>query len=166
MPLTSGLPISRLVSVQVSLTTPAITAESVNTCLLLGTSNVIDTTERMREYTNMVDVGADFGTASEEYLGAQVWFAQNPSPTNLFIGRWVNTAAAARLNGGILPAAVTVPSAWIGVTNGGFNVTFDNGTVQHVTGINLTGVTTLNGVATQINGQMTGGTCRWNANYE
>ena len=54
--LATGLPVSRLVSVQVSMTAPAVIAPAINSCLVLGTSTAIDQTERMRRYASLTEV--------------------------------------------------------------------------------------------------------------
>lgn len=151
MPLISGLPVSRLVSVQVTLTTPALIAENINTCLLLGTSTVIDPVKRMREFANILEVAAQFGHDSEEYRGAAIWFAQNPSPRTLHIGRWVKEASPAMLKGGALPPAQQRMSVWTPVTSGSFAIAIDGVGPTDIIGINLALQTNLNGVASQIN---------------
>lgn len=49
---TSQLSISRLISGTVNLSPAAAQAQSLNSLLVLGSSNVIDVSSRMREYTS------------------------------------------------------------------------------------------------------------------
>jgi hypothetical protein len=165
--LSSGLPVSRLVSVQVSLTTPAVIAPAINTCLLLGTSNVIDSTERIRQYASIAEVSNDFGSTTEEFLGAQMWFSQNPRPDNIFIGRWFKTAGSGRLTGATLTAAQQLMSLWTAVTNGGFAVQIDGAAITQVGTLNFSGMGNLNAVAAAITTALAGkGTMVWNLNYD
>jgi hypothetical protein len=64
------LSISRLIKVSVSLAASAAQSQNINSLLILGTSTVIDTVERIRSYTTIEEVAADFGTSVEEYLQA------------------------------------------------------------------------------------------------
>jgi hypothetical protein len=76
-----GLPVSRVVNVTVSYPTLPTQAPTINSCVILGaTQGVIDATTRRRRYPNTAGVAADYGTVSEEYLAAVVWFSQNPQP--------------------------------------------------------------------------------------
>lgn len=94
----SGLPISDVVKVSVSLTPLAAAVRNLSTLLILGSSpNIIDTTERLRSYSSLDDVVVDFGTDSPEYQDAALWFAQNPSPTTLYIGFFAQTESAGRM---------------------------------------------------------------------
>jgi hypothetical protein len=162
MPLTSGLPVSRLVSIDVSLTTPAIIAESVNTCMLLGTSKVIDAAERMRAYADITEVAAEFGVASEEYAAADLWFAQAPSPHILYIGRWVNDESPAQLMGAPIAPVNQMMSNWDAITDGEFALDI-NGTETTATGLNFTSMTNLNAVAAAITAALSGlATMVWN----
>jgi len=102
MALSTGLPVSRLVSVQVALENQAAPVPAINTCLLVGTSDVIDVDERMRQYANLNEVAVDFGIYAEEYTAADAWFSQNPRPDNLLIGRWAREDTKGILYCGVL----------------------------------------------------------------
>jgi hypothetical protein len=177
LPLTTGLPVSRLVKIDVILTSPAVTGEVINTCLVLGTTPaVIDATERKRSYGSLAEVKADFGTVCEEYYAADLWFAQNPSPTNLQIGRWIKTASPGAVVGAPLAPLDQLMSAWTTITNGGFSVTIDGfATPTAVSSLNFSSLTNLNAVANTIQTALraaytgTGAatiTCVWNVNND
>jgi hypothetical protein len=168
--LSTGLSVSRLVSVQVSLTTPAITAPAINSCLILGSSNVIGSAERMRDYSSIAEVAGDFLTTSPEYLSADMWFAQSPSPQNVFIGRWFKTAGSGVLSCGALTEAEQALSLWTTITDGGFDVHI-GGTLIQVVGLDFAGVANMNAVAAIIAAAPTlsvvgGATVVWNASDE
>ena len=160
------LPISRLVSVGISLSPLAAQSQNLNNLLILGTSTVIDTKSRMRSYSSLAAVAADFGSTAEEYLAAAIWFSQSPQPSgNLLIGRWCKTAASGQLVGAPLSAAQQAISNWNAIANGSLKVTIDGGSSQTITGINLASpaVTNLNGVASAISALLTGAVCTWNS---
>ena len=162
--MTNSLSISRVVNVSVQLTPAGAQAQSLSNLLVLGTSTVIDTVERVRSYTGLAGVAVDFGTTCEEYYAAVRWFGQTPQPTNLMIGRWLKSAAAGGLMGGSLPTAERVMSTWTSVVNGGFDVLVD-GTLQQITGLNFSAAANLNAVAAIIDTAVTGATVVWNDAY-
>lgn len=163
--MSSSLPVSRLVRVAVELTPAGAQAQNLSTLLILGSSAVIDTVERFRNYESIDAVAADFGTSAAEYLAALLWFQQAPQPTTLKIGRWLATAASGVLRGASLSVAQQALANFTAVTSGGFTYTKNGGSSTNVTGINLSGATNLNGVASLITAALTGATCVWNATF-
>jgi hypothetical protein len=159
------LPISRLVKVAITLTQAAAQAQNTSTLLILGTSNVIDLVSRFRTYESIDDLATDFGTSAEEYKAAVLWFEQAPQPRTVMVGRWAKTAAAGQLLGGTLSAAQQALANFTAVSSGGMKVTID-GTLKSLSGISLTGVTNLNGVASAVTTALAGaGTCVWNSTF-
>lgn len=158
--MTQGLNVGRLVRVSVNLAPLAAARRGFGTLLVVGDSNVIDGSERIRTYVDIDSVAADFGTSAPEYYAAQLYFGQSPRPQTLMIGRWLRTATAAKLKGGILNATEQALSNFTSVTAGSFKITVD-GTVKTVSGVNLSAVTNLNGVASAINSVLTGATVAW-----
>jgi hypothetical protein len=123
----STLPISRLIKVSISLAPQAAQAQNLNSLLVLGSSVVIDPVTRMRSYSSLQAVGADFGTTAPEYLAAVLWFEQNSSPSgspaSILIGRWVNAAAPAQLFGAPLTTAQQAASNFSGIAAGSLAIT-------------------------------------------
>jgi hypothetical protein len=157
-----GLPVSRLINVSVNLTPLGAQYANFNSLLLLGSSDVIDTFERIRTYNDLASVAGDFGTSAPEYLAAALFFGQSPQPTVLNIGRWAQAATSGLLRGGVLTAAQQLLSAWTGITNGGVNFTI-NGTARNLSSLNFSAATNMNGVASVINTALgVNGTCVWN----
>ncbi|MDE1905296.1 MAG: DUF3383 domain-containing protein [Rhodospirillales bacterium] len=161
-----GLSVSDVVNVSVSIAPTAAPLRNFGALLLLGsTPNVIDTTQRLRNYSTLAGVGADFGTAAPEYLAASLFFGQSPQPAILYVGFWAQAATAAVLHGATLSAAQQAVSNFSGISNGGLAITV-NGTVKTLAGINLTGVTTLPGVASAVTTALAGSaTVNWNPTY-
>lgn len=161
----NSLPVSRLVRVSVDLTPAGAQAQNLSTMLILGSSSVIDTVERFRNYESIDAVAADFGTSAPEYLAANLWFQQAPQPTTLKIGRWVATAASGVLRGAPLSAAQRLLTNFTSVVSGGFTYTRNGGSATNVTALNLSSATNLNGVASLITAALTGAVCTWNAQF-
>lgn len=83
------LPVSNVVNVSISLAALAAGPRSFGSLLILGTtSGVIDTIERMREYSSITEVGEDYGVDDPEYQAALAYFGQAPKPRTLYIGYW------------------------------------------------------------------------------
>lgn len=162
--MTNNLPISRLINVDVNLSPAAAQAQDLSTLLILGTNTVIDVVERIRTYSSIEQVAADFGTSAPEYLAALLWFAQTPQPNFLKVGRWARTDSQGQLICAPLSTTMSSAAAWASINNGGFTVSVD-GTPQSLTGLDFSAVTTLNGVAGVINGALAGATCVYNSVY-
>ena len=156
-----GLNVGRLVRVSVNLAPLAAARRGFGTLLIAGDSNVIDGSERFRNYVDLESVAGDFGTSAPEYLAASLYFGQSPRPSQLMIGRWLRTATAALLKGGILTTAEQAMSNWTAITAGSFKITVDGGSEQTITGLDFSGETNLNGVASEINTVLTGATVSW-----
>lgn len=159
----SPLPTSRLVNVQVILTPAAAQAQNLSDQLILGSSTVIDVVERMRVYSSLTAVAADFASNTPEYLAAVLWFEQAPQPSELLIGRWAQSATNGLLRGATLSSAQQALNQWTTITNGGFHITIDGGASTNITGLNFSTATTLNQVAATIGAALTGATCTWDS---
>ncbi|EBE2766858.1 DUF3383 family protein [Salmonella enterica] len=90
-----GLPLNRVTNVTVTLSARAAQGRNFGLMLILGNSTVIPITERLRLYSDPADIGDDFGVDSEEYKAAVVWFSQSPRPTQLYVGRWIDSLTSA-----------------------------------------------------------------------
>ncbi|MBB3004362.1 hypothetical protein FHX57_006744 [Paraburkholderia tropica] len=165
---TSQLSISRLISGTVNLSPAAAQAQSLNSLLVLGSSNVIDVSSRMREYTSSSAVAGDFGTTAPEYLAAAAWFGQSPQPSSILIGRWAQTATGAQLFGATLSATQQAISAWTAVTAPAFSITI-NGTPYTISPASFGSSTNLNGIAaliqTALAAAVPNSTCVWNSSF-
>lgn len=160
--MTQGLSVGRLIRTSVSISPLAAQRRGFGTLLIAGDSDVISPAERLRTYTTLESVAGDFGTSAPEYFAAQLYFGQSPRPAQCQIGRWVTSATGAELLCGILTAAEQQLANWTGITTGSFSVAIGGAASVDVTGIDLSGETNLNGVASAIEAQLTGITCVWN----
>lgn len=160
------LPVSRLISVSVNLTPKAASTQNLSTLLILGSSNVIDVTERYRTYGSISEVAADFGTALPEYLAAALWFEQSPQPGDLIIGRWAAAATSAVLKGATLSAAQQLLANFTAISNGQFSYIINGGSPTVPAAINLSSAVNLSGVAALISANTPGLVFTWNSNYQ
>ncbi len=88
------LPVSSVVNVSISLAALAAGPRSFGSLLILGTTTgVIDTIERMREYSGIDAVAEDYGVDDPEYKAALAYFGQSPKPRTLYIGYWDKTGS-------------------------------------------------------------------------
>lgn len=154
------LPVSRLIRVSINLGPTAPAPRSFGILMIAGDSNVINGLERFRSYDSFDGVALDFSTTSPEYLAAQLYFGQSPKPKTCMIGRWVRTATAAELDGGILNASQQLMTNFNPVTSGGFQVTVD-GVVKSLTGLDFSAAANLNAVAAIIDAALSGASCIW-----
>jgi hypothetical protein len=166
--MTNALPISNLINISVNLASVPLSVQNFQTALILGPSTVIDTVQRYRTYTTMTGVANDFGSTTPEYLAAQAWFSQSPTPNTLYIGRWCQAASAAQLVCGPLSTTNSALATWTAITSGGFKITI-NGTLETITGLDFHLQTSLAGVAsviqTALNAALTNTTCVYQAPY-
>lgn len=156
----NGLSVQRVVRVQVSLAVRAATGRNFGALLILGTSNVITAPEVMRLYQDIESVATDFGTSAEEYKAANLYFQQSPQPRDLYIGKLNRTstpATAGKLTGAVLTSAEQAIANFTAVADGAIKLSVD-GTVKTVTGIDLSAVTDLAGVASAVTAKITGTT--------
>ena len=155
------LPVSRVVNVKVEMSPVAAALRNFGAMLVIGSTDVIDVGERIREYNDIGTVADDFGTDAPEYAAAQAFFAQSPKPTMLYIGRWAKTAVAGLAKGRILSTAEQDIAKFKAVSSGAFDITIDGSKVS-VSAVNLSTQSNLNGVATAITaGLNSKGTCVW-----
>jgi hypothetical protein len=159
------LPVNRIVNVGIVLSPKGAQAQSTSDLLVMGTSSVIDPTERYRLYATLTAVANDFGTSAMEYLAAQTWFGQSPQPTRLYIGRWVNAAASGGLKCGLLTSTQQLLASWQAITTGGFKLAKDGGALTNYTGLNFSAAANLNAVAAIIQAALAGVTVVWNSVY-
>lgn len=160
------LPVSRLINVAVNLSPSAATTQNLSVLMILGSSNVIDTVERYRSYSDIGSVAADFGTTAPEYLAAVLWFEQVPQPSNLSIGRWAAVAAHAFLRGASLDSTEQLLTNFTGISDGKITYTLNGGSPYTTSAINLTGALNLPAVAAAITAQTPGMTVTWDSYYQ
>jgi hypothetical protein len=162
--MSQGLSVGDIVNVSVVMSPLAAAIRNFGALLILGsTPGVIDTTERLRQYSSLDQVAQDFGTTVPEYLSAALYFSQSPQPSILYIGAYAQTATAGRLLGGKLSTAQQALTNFTAVTAGSLTLSID-GTPTNLTAVDLHTETNLNGVASAITAALAdAATCVWDA---
>jgi len=90
------LPLSDIVNVSVVISPVAAARAGFNLGLIIGQSNIISTTDRVKVYADLASMAGDgFALNSPEYVAASLYFSQSPRPPKVAIGRWDNTSETA-----------------------------------------------------------------------
>lgn len=157
-----GLSVSRLINVTINLGPRAATRRNFGVLCIAGPSDVITAQERIRFYTGTDGIAEEFGLDAPEYKAAEVFFSQSPRPSIVAVARWLKSASSAVLRGGILTAAEQLMGAWTSITDGAFTLTV-GGAAHTVSGLDFSGQTNLNGVASVIRDALApaGATIAW-----
>lgn len=114
---------------------------------IIGKSTRMPLGNRLRFYSDLPAVSADFSSTDEEYLAAQVAFNRTPRPSQIAISRRLDVAAPGELLGGVgYTKDITQFQA---VANGGFDIKLD-GVNKQVTALNLNGAANMNAVAAAV----------------
>jgi hypothetical protein len=158
----TGLNVGRLVNVTVDLSPVATARRGFGVLLLMGDSDVIPLTERLRTYTTIDALAGDFGVASPEYAAALLYFSQSPKPKTLMVGRVSLEKTPAILQGGFLNDAAQKIAEWNVIQDGTLTVRI-NGADVKIENLDFSSETNLNGVASKITDAATaqGFTCEF-----
>lgn len=160
--MSQGLPVSNIVNVAVSMAVRAAQSRNFGSLLIVGSSTVIDVHERLRSYSDITGVTADFGASSPEYQAAALYYSQSPRPTELYIGRWVKESSAGLLRGAILTKEQQAIEHFTAVTDGSMKIVLD-GKEKTLSGLNFSQESNLNGVAARVQEGLSGSTVIWDS---
>lgn len=141
------IPVSTIVNVSISIgaTFPARKGFGILN-LVTAETGVIGIAERIRSYSNLDGVTADWGASTEVVKAATAYFSQQPKPTQLKVSTRYPTDQAAQLRGG----AVTDATALLLVADGSFTINID-GASEDITGLDFTDTeATLDDIAASI----------------
>lgn len=158
-----SIPVSKVVNVKIFASPTFPKRRGFGLLNIFGTSPRLTTGERIRFYSDMDGVAADFSASDEEYKAATVFFSQSPGPRELAISRRFPTAVGGQLYGSttILQTIATFNA----VVNGGFDILID-GVLRQVTALTFAASANLNAVAAavqvKLNALLAGTTCVWN----
>ncbi len=82
------LNLDHIVDVTVEVAATASPRASFNQLLIIGSTNVINTSDRLKSYESLAEMLEDgFTVEDSEYLAAVKYFAQSPAPNVVWIGR-------------------------------------------------------------------------------
>lgn len=145
-------PVNKIVKVNI-LTSPTFPArKGFGLLLIVGNSARLPVGDRIRFYSDMDSVGADFSSTDEEYKAAQVFFSQSPAPNQVAVGRRFSSAVPGELIGGL--GITTDIAAWQAVTTGAFKIKLD-GVEKSLTAMDFSGAANLNAVAAVVQTKLT-----------
>jgi hypothetical protein len=107
------LDLNTIIDVVVLVSPSSAPRATFNQLLILGSSNIIDTDERLRQYTSVAGMLEDgFGLSSMEVLAASMYFAQSPAPQIVWIGRRDETVSPPETVLEALQACRAADSGW------------------------------------------------------
>lgn len=163
-----AIPVSSVVDVSIAIgaTFPA-RAGFGTLNIVTDETGVIDSIERVRSYSNIDGVIADWSGSSKVLAAATAYFSQQPKPTSLKVSVRFESDQAAILRGGSLDEA-TIVSTLLPISDGDFEITID-GQQEDIVGLNFTSVTSGDDIAAVIqaglqaiaSGGFTLATCEW-----
>jgi hypothetical protein len=158
----TALSVNRIVNVSVFLSPTSVPRRNFGVLCVAGDSNVITGQERIRYYTSVDTVADDFGMDSPEYQAAELYFSQKPKPKIMAVGRWIQSATPGMLRG---ESAVTDPDTWKAIADGAMDIEVD-GVAASLSGLDFSGITNMNGVASIIGAALSGAgqsgaSCAW-----
>jgi hypothetical protein len=113
--------------------------------IVTNETDVIGIAERIRSYSDIDGVTADWSATTEVVAAATTYFSQQPKPTSLKVSVRYDAAQAAQLRGG----SVIDPAAIILISDGSFNIAID-GAAEDITALDFTSDTTLDAIAATI----------------
>ena len=146
----SNIPVSSVVSVSIAIgaTFPA-RAGFGTLNIVTEETGVIGLSERIRSYSNLDGVTADWGSNTEVVAAATSYFSQQPKPTTLKVSTRYSTAQGAELRGGSVVDNATNLAAFVAITDGSFAISIDGG-AEDITAMDFSSETTMVGVAAVI----------------
>ena len=162
----SEIPISSVVSVNISTTPTAPSRESFGTTLCVTQEAGISTLQGIKFYGSISEISADWAASTEVNKAATTYFGRTPRPATLAVGTRYLTAQAGTLRSSA--NAEDAFAVWAAVSDGEFTISIDSD-AQEITGVDFTGDTSMADVAATIEADLqaigTGGytaaTCTW-----
>tara|TARA_R110000822_G_scaffold84867_3_gene199031 strand:- start:12459 stop:13940 length:1482 start_codon:yes stop_codon:yes gene_type:complete len=117
--------------------------------IVTAETGVIGIAERIRAYSDISGVTADWGSSTEVVAAATDYFSQQPKPTSLVVSTRYESAQAAQLRGGAVLDNAENLALFTAITDGDFSVSID-GSAQDITSLNFSADTDLTEVADAI----------------
>ncbi|BDH44889.1 hypothetical protein TUM12370_09330 [Salmonella enterica subsp. enterica serovar Choleraesuis] len=160
--MTQGLPVSGIVNVTVNMAPRATPARSFGTLLILGSSEGIDSHQRLETFSGMTELAKVFSVNAPEYQAASLYFQQSPQPRELMVGRWLKQGSAATLRGGALDDAAQMLANFTAIKDGALVITVD-GSEKTISAIDFSAETNLSGVAGRVQDALDGTSVYWDS---
>lgn len=144
-----SLPTSKIVNISVSTTPTFLNPAGFGTFCIITPSTTFPSGNRKQTFSGgaaaaLLSIGLACGTNSEEYKAAEEFLSGDPNPGSVQIARRFAAATPGELLGSI--SATKVIATWAAISTGSLKLNID-ATVETITAIDFTGVTTMAGVA-------------------
>lgn len=140
----ADLPYSSIVNVSLVTSPQAVSRSGFGVLnIITKEEGGIPRSSRYKTYNSTDEVAADWATSTEAYKAAATYFSQSPRPTTVMISTRYEASQSAILRGGSVVGTVDEFKA---VTAGAFDIVID-GVTKNVTGVDLSGISTLEQVA-------------------
>ena len=146
-----AIPISEFFRVTTTIEAGGVTTLDFGRGLLLTTDGRLLSAAgsgKSRYYSDIEAVTADFPATTDAYEAAARWFAQDPYPQGLYIGRWADVNVSTTLRGGEAPVLDRLQES---------NSQFAIDGASPRAAVNLSSATTLAAVASEIQDAITTG---------
>lgn len=142
-----SIPVSSVVSVNIAVGAQFPQRAGFGTLnIVTNETGVIGPAERIRSYSNIEGVEADWPSNSEVVAAASAYFSQNPRPTGLKVSVRFEEDQPAQLRGGSVPNTQENVVSLATVSDGEFAITMD-GTSEDITGVDLVGAESMDQIA-------------------
>src|SRR5450830_9252 len=167
--MSASVPISEYINVGIALApTPEGLAGFGQLVMMSKSANTgttpINKDERIRKYSSMTSVAADYTDGTEINKAATAYYAQVPRPIYFMVGLIDGTNTAAHATGSTAPNLVAVQA----VTAGGFTITID-GALVVITAVDLSGAVSFAAAALIVQGKLAvqkpGTTCTYDGTH-
>lgn len=117
--------------------------------IVTAETGVIGIAERIRSYTDLDGVAADWGSTTEALAAATAYFSQQPKPTSLKISTRYEADQAAQLRGGGVLDDATNLALFTAISDGSFTISID-GVEEDIDSLDFSADTDLTEVADAI----------------
>lgn len=148
--MTATIPVSNYIPVTSNVNN-ALSSKKVFAGISLTANTLIPTTDIVKKFTSLAEVGDFFGNPSLEYTAARQYFASKKGvpyiPPYIYFGKYIVAEIAPYLRSGANANTATLLTTLKAITSGDITVKV-NGTSYPTTGINLSTATSLSQVAT------------------
>lgn len=140
-----SIPISRDVSVTVTKSQVISTTDLSIPVFVSATGGFVQGPGRIRYYSTITSLEADWGTSSEAYKAGSAFFQQNPRPQTMAVAQAFSTDLPGILVTGITGSFETLKA----IDDGSFSITID-GVTENITGLSFLSTTSFDDVATAL----------------
>jgi len=117
--------------------------------IVTAETGVIGVAERIRSYSNLDGVAADWSGTSEVVAAATAYFSQQPKPTKLKVSTRYPTAVAAQLRGGAVAANAENLALFTAISDGAFGLSID-GVSEDIIGLDFSTDATFTEIAASL----------------